>query len=240
MTARLVHPFADIIPPMMTDELADLERDIVANGLRQAITLFDGKILDGRHRYAVCTKLGIEPTVVNFEGTADEAKALALSLNVHRRHLTFEQRQAIVDRELRTDPSQSDRAIAAKAKVSHPTVAKQREKLVRAGTVETVTTVVGKDGVAQSATKAHGRKPAPMVAGERVAANPIPDSTSPTPEPSIAVADVQIQKAVIAILDSFEDRMRTGRVPKRKHAEIARRVVDGLRRRYMHDAGNAE
>ena len=34
MTARLVHPFADIIPPMMTDELADLERDIVANGLR--------------------------------------------------------------------------------------------------------------------------------------------------------------------------------------------------------------
>jgi len=134
------HSLAKSFPAMLMDEAAALERDIQANKQRQPIVLFEGKILDGRHRYAVCTKLGIEPTFTTFEGTEVEAKALVLSLNVHRRHLTFAQKEAIVAAELQRDPAQSDRAIADVAKVSPTTVGKVRAKAEATGDVSTVDT----------------------------------------------------------------------------------------------------
>ena len=122
------HPLADEIPEMLTDEYAGLVVDIKAHGLREPITLFEGMILDGRHRYRACMELGIEPKIVTFEGTRAEAWALVLSLNAHRRHLTIEQKQKIILAELTRDPTQSDRAIGKKAKVDHKTVAKARTK----------------------------------------------------------------------------------------------------------------
>lgn len=162
MTAPLyaIHPLAELIPSMLMDEVADLERDIRANGQRQPIVLYDGKILDGRHRYAVCQKLGITPTFTRFEGDEAAARAVVLSLNVHRRHLSFEQKQQIVECELKRDPTQSDRAIGEKAKVSHPTVAKARAKLVNAGQLETVTSSTGRDG------KVRTRKPKAQATGD--------------------------------------------------------------------------
>ena len=65
---------------------------------------------------------------VEFQGTHDEAKALVLSLNCHRRHLTLEQKQKIIADELERDPAQSDRAIAKKAKAGHQTVGRARAK----------------------------------------------------------------------------------------------------------------
>lgn len=147
-----IHPLANIIPLMLTDEAVDLERDIEANGQRQPITIYNGMILDGRHRYAVCLKLGIEPKTETFTGTEDEAKALVLSLNIHRRHLTFDQKQAIIDAELKRDPTQSDRTIAAKAKASPTTVGKSRAKGEAAGQLSTVDSSTGADGKTRKRT----------------------------------------------------------------------------------------
>lgn len=171
------HPLAALIPPMLNDEQVELERDIQANGQGQPIILFEGKILDGRHRYAVCQKLKLTPETTTFTGTEAEAKALVLSLNVHRRHLSFEQKSKLIDAELKRDPSQSDRAIAEKAKVSHPTVAKIRREAEASGTVETVTTVTGKDGVPQPKVKA--AKPKAETA-------PLPAPSTPAPAPATA------------------------------------------------------
>ena len=49
------HEAADTFPMMDAERFAGHEADIAAHGLRVAITLCEGKILDGRNRYKACT-----------------------------------------------------------------------------------------------------------------------------------------------------------------------------------------
>jgi hypothetical protein len=51
--------FKDLIPPLDADELAQLEANLVADGCREAIVAWDGVIIDGHNRYAICERLGI-------------------------------------------------------------------------------------------------------------------------------------------------------------------------------------
>ena len=84
ITVMKIHPASDAFPPMDDDRLAELKADISENGLREPITLCDGMILDGRHRYQVCSDLGIEP---KFRFHAGDPWAFAWSLNGARRDL---------------------------------------------------------------------------------------------------------------------------------------------------------
>lgn len=70
--------------------------DIRINGLREAILLFDGKILDGRNRYLACRELKIPVKYVEYDGMDEDVDALSLSLNLHRRHLTAGQVASVV------------------------------------------------------------------------------------------------------------------------------------------------
>lgn len=88
-----VHPAADLLPAMSTEEFASLKVDIAGNGLRQPIVLHLGTVLDGRHRLRACKELGVEPLFVDFDG--GDPIAFVLSSNVHRRHLTASQRAAV-------------------------------------------------------------------------------------------------------------------------------------------------
>jgi len=49
-----VHSIATVFPEMSAKEFADLVGDVSTNGLREAIWLYEGQILDGRHRYKAC------------------------------------------------------------------------------------------------------------------------------------------------------------------------------------------
>lgn len=80
------HKYADAWPMLSEDELADLAEDIKANGLRNAVVLYDGQILDGRNRHAACALADVEPTFVQFDGDDDEALAFVQSVNGARRH----------------------------------------------------------------------------------------------------------------------------------------------------------
>lgn len=84
------HPLADLLPAMTPDEYRALVADIRIRGLAQPILLYEGKILDGRHREAACAELGVVPRYVVYEG--DDPLGVVLSANVHRRHLTPSQR----------------------------------------------------------------------------------------------------------------------------------------------------
>lgn len=88
------HPLSAIFPPLPEDEFAALAEDIGANGLRNAIVLYEGQILDGWNRYRACLKSHKNPLFTTYGG-ADPA-GYVRAQNWLRRHLTSSQRAAAV------------------------------------------------------------------------------------------------------------------------------------------------
>lgn len=89
------HPIASLFPMMQGEEYEALKKDIADNGQLEPIWLHpDGRIIDGRNRYRVCTELGIEPHYRTWSGEGSLV-AFILSMNLHRRHLTPSQRAMV-------------------------------------------------------------------------------------------------------------------------------------------------
>ena len=96
---RKFHDLANIFPMLAGDEAKARAHDILEHGLREPITLLEGKILDGRNRYIACLDAGIEPRFTHYGG--DDPAAYVVSLNLKRRHLDESQR-AMVAKKLAT------------------------------------------------------------------------------------------------------------------------------------------
>lgn len=79
------HPIADVWPMMDEAKLHELADDIAKNGQLVPVWLYEGKILDGRNRWAACKIAGVEPKTREYTG--DEPTAFAVSLNDRRRHM---------------------------------------------------------------------------------------------------------------------------------------------------------
>jgi len=79
------HPIADVWPMMDEAKLAELADDIRKNGQLVPVWLYEGKILDGRNRWAACKIAGVDPKTKEYTG--DEPTAFAVSLNDRRRHM---------------------------------------------------------------------------------------------------------------------------------------------------------
>lgn len=92
-----IHPYALIFPPMSKTDFDALAEDMRANGLRDPITLYGGKIVDGRNRYRACANLGIAPRFDTFDGSDEDALAFVISKNLARRHLNEAQRALVAD-----------------------------------------------------------------------------------------------------------------------------------------------
>jgi ParB-like chromosome segregation protein Spo0J len=90
MATLAFHPLAELFPEMEPEEYSRLVEDIKANGQLEPIWLYEGKILDGRHRYLACQDAKIEPVTRVYEGK--DPTGFVLSLNLHRRHLDEGQR----------------------------------------------------------------------------------------------------------------------------------------------------
>ena len=85
-----IHPLADCFPRMPGPEFVLLKKDIRENGLIEPIWVYDGKVLDGRHRQFACQEVGVEPRYRKYEGT--NPIGFVASLNINRRHLSESQR----------------------------------------------------------------------------------------------------------------------------------------------------
>jgi ParB/Sulfiredoxin domain len=72
---------------MSEREYQGLKADIEANGQLVPIWTYQGKIVDGRHRYRACLELGITPLTKEWDGVGSLI-AFVDSMNHHRRHLT--------------------------------------------------------------------------------------------------------------------------------------------------------
>jgi ParB-like chromosome segregation protein Spo0J len=164
MTAPILeaHEFAKLFPPLSEDDFKALVADIKANGLRQHIVCYQGKILDGNNRYRACLQAGIEPELVDLECSDDGvAQAFVISANIHRRHLSPEQRREIIATLLKAFPTLSNRQIAAQAKADHKTVGAVRAGMEATGEIPQSNATTGADG------KARKRKGKPRAGGAK-------------------------------------------------------------------------
>jgi len=85
------HPLAELLPLIDGSEYAELVASIKTHGkILEPVTLYEGKILDGRNRYRACLEAGVEPTTVEFDGA--DPVAFVCAKNLYRRHLTPSQR----------------------------------------------------------------------------------------------------------------------------------------------------
>ena len=73
---------------MQDQEFEELKEDIRINGLQMAILVFEGKIVDGRHRYRACCELGIIPRFEEIQAANDSIAQAVFSLNFYRRNLS--------------------------------------------------------------------------------------------------------------------------------------------------------
>lgn len=88
------HELSAAFPAMSDTELIALTDDVAAHGQRDAGTLFEGKVLDGWHRYQACELAGVEFKADQYIG--DDPVGFVMSRNAHRRHLTASQRAAAI------------------------------------------------------------------------------------------------------------------------------------------------
>ena len=168
MTDLSFHPLADIFPLMEGVELDALVEDIYRNGLREPIVLHEGKILDGRNRYRACMKIVEKAEAQNYCGQLYQPQfkeleprigvgidpyAYVISANIHRRHLTAEQRRGLIAKVLKAEPRKSDRQIAETVKASPTTVGSIRKKLEATGEVSNLDTRTDTKGRQQPARK---------------------------------------------------------------------------------------
>jgi ParB-like chromosome segregation protein Spo0J len=89
------HAFANIFPLREGPPLWELSDHIRANGLQEAIMLFEGKVLDGRRRQLACLRAKVAPRYAEYKGTPEEALRFTIGKNLHRRHLGESERAMV-------------------------------------------------------------------------------------------------------------------------------------------------
>ncbi|MDJ0454372.1 ParB/RepB/Spo0J family partition protein [Gordonia amicalis] len=168
------------LPPLSPEEYSELERSILDNGVMVPIVLDEnGVVIDGHHRQQIAAHHDLPcPSETKCGFTDTEKRGLALSLNLHRRQLTREQKRALVAESIKADPQLSDREHGRRTGVSHPTVATVRDELELAGDVESFTTREDSAGRSQPSTK-------PRPAAARDALEDPDDGASGEPRPSV-------------------------------------------------------
>lgn len=146
MGARMTYQF---LPPLSDDEFAELKASIAARGVLIPVEYDeDGNVLDGHHRERACKELGLSEWPKFIRAGLDEpAKRLhARHLNLARRHLTQEQRRALITGQLRDTPEKSNRQIAKGLGVDHKTVSAIRDGMETTGEIPQLGKTIGADG----------------------------------------------------------------------------------------------
>jgi hypothetical protein len=125
------HELANIFSLIEGDEFDAFVDTVRRQELLNPITLYQGKILEGRNRYRAAKAVGYPFTARDFVELqpGKDPKEFVIAANVQRRHLTTEQKRDLVIRLLRERPQDSDRKLALLIGVSNKTVSTYRKEL---------------------------------------------------------------------------------------------------------------
>jgi hypothetical protein len=168
-----VHPAADLFPLMSESELRELGEDIKANGLFSPIVIADEMVLDGRNRLDAMELVGIKfefirdhkGKIIRLGGSYlaihcgnvcggvtqahqwwDNPYDFVLAANLHRRHLTADQKRDLIVKVLKAKPEESNRQIAKQVKADDKTVASVRRDLESTAEIPQLEKTTGADG----------------------------------------------------------------------------------------------
>jgi hypothetical protein len=176
-------------------------------------------LIDGRNRLdalALLDRIGVDESgclILKDVGPNDRRQfecahqspdpyALALSLNVHRRHLTAEQKRDLIAKLVKAKPDISDRQLGKMAKASKNTVAAVRTDLVSRGQVDHVEKRKDTKGRKQPARKAGKTFKQKLIEAAPLAKNPALLSAAIEADAEAdAEATAKKRKAVYAVLD---------------------------------------
>jgi hypothetical protein len=146
-------PFADAVPPLTPDEESDLRSDISRRGVVTSVLVSeDHEVLDGHHRMRIAAALGQPDVPIQVVPglSAAEKRALAIDLNLKRRHLTARQKRALVAQKLKADPTRSNNSIAREVGVSDKTAGAVRADLEESSEIPKLDRRQGLDGRTRS------------------------------------------------------------------------------------------
>lgn len=144
-----VHPAADLFPMLAPDELRALGEDIRTNGLHEPVVIWRDaqghQLLDGRNRLDAMEAVGLDidrflASAMRYVESPADPWAYVISRNIHRRHLTAEQKRELLAKVIKAGPEKSDRQIAKIAKTSPTTAGKVRAELMANGDVSRMDT----------------------------------------------------------------------------------------------------
>ena len=175
-----IHPAAEMFPLMSPDELRTIGEDIMKNGLRSPIALWraDPKLplylLDGRNRLDAIEVATGKPVTIGAPSlmagdflacdkvivldSRVDPWAYAISANIHRRHLTAEDKRNLIVKLLKANPERSNNATAKIAKVDDKTVGTVRAELERRSEIPNVKARTDTKGRKQPARKQATKK----------------------------------------------------------------------------------
>jgi N6-adenosine-specific RNA methylase IME4 len=88
------HPLCLAFPELPEDEQAALAADIKANGVRDAGWIYEGKIIEGRHRTLAARAAG--KSMLYRESIGNDPVGFVISANMRRRHLSVTQRAMVL------------------------------------------------------------------------------------------------------------------------------------------------
>lgn len=155
---------------MAYDEYQALVDSVSSQGVLNPITLFDGAVLDGWHRYSAATELGMDCPAVEL-GDDIDPRDFVLAMNKERRNLTASQRANAVTAVYQWHPahrpnksavtaelSKTTKELAAIAGVGTRTI--EQAKAVHAGAVPEVQDAVQSGAVSVEVAAAVAKLPA--------------------------------------------------------------------------------
>jgi ParB-like chromosome segregation protein Spo0J len=153
-----LHPITQDYADFTPQELATLRESLEANGQIVEVVIWNGQIVDGRHRAKLCRDLGLDIKYHDIGAMSeDQMRTVVRTLNEHRRArtmaLTNAEKRDRIEAALKANPKLSDRKIADMLGVSHPTVAEVRKQLASTGNFTSSGKRVGKDGKSRTAPK---------------------------------------------------------------------------------------
>jgi hypothetical protein len=89
MNIEINPEFKALIPPLSIEEYSQLEKNIIADGCREPLVVFNNTLVDGHNRYEICTKHDLPFSILDKEFADSGAAKLWMIDNQNgRRNLT--------------------------------------------------------------------------------------------------------------------------------------------------------